>query len=159
MGKVIDTCRAAELSHAQMREVDGNPKPTESVNVVVQNKKGYTEHKYKGQREPAHSGECRFCGEFHEFMKELCPVYGKRCSKCGRENHYAKMCHKKVSSQKNVNTVDQSCEEDVYILREAPLKQCAPDRFVTLKLQESGNFMKFQLDTGAECSVVQIGYR
>ena len=49
LGKVIDTCRAAQLSHAQMREVDGNPKPTESVSVVVQNKKGYTKHKYGGQ--------------------------------------------------------------------------------------------------------------
>ena len=46
LGKVIDTYWAAELSHAQMREVDGNPKPTESVNVVVQNNKGYTKHKY-----------------------------------------------------------------------------------------------------------------
>ena len=157
LGKVIGTCRTAELSHARMREVDGNPKPTESVSVVMQNKKGYTKYQYRGQWEPAHSGECRFCGEFfHEFRKELCPAYGKRCSKCGRENQYAKMCQKKVSSQRNVNTADQSSEEDVYILREAPLKQCTSDRFVTLKLQESGNFMKFQLATGAECNVVPL---
>ena len=62
----------------------------QSVNVVVQNKKGYTKRKYRSQREPAHSCECQFCGECHEFRKELCPAYGKRCSKCGRENHNAK---------------------------------------------------------------------
>ena len=55
-----------------------------------------------------------------------------------------------------MNTVDQSSEEDVYILCDAPLKQCTSDRFVTLKLRESGNFMKFQLDTGAECNVVPL---
>ena len=68
--------------------MDGNPKPTESVNVVIQNKKEYTKHQYRGQREPAHSGECWSCREFHEFRKELSHAYGKRCSKCGRENHY-----------------------------------------------------------------------
>ena len=52
-----------------MSEVNGNPKPTESVNVVAQNKKGHTKHKYRGQLEPAHSSECRFCGEYHEFRR------------------------------------------------------------------------------------------
>ena len=44
----------------------------------------------------------------------------------------------------------------MYVLLEAPLKQHVSDRFVALKLRESGNFMKFQLDTGAECNVVPL---
>ena len=32
----------------------------------------------------------------------------------------------------------------------------APDRFVTLKLKNSGNFMTFQLDTGADCNVIPV---
>ena len=69
---------------------------------------------------------------------------------------FCKNVPEKVSSQRNVNTVDQSGEDDVYVLREAPLKKCASDQFMTLKLQKSGNFMKFQLDTGAECNVVPL---
>ena len=51
--------------------------------------------------------------------------------------------------------VDQCSEEDVYI-HEDPLGKSTSDQFVTLKLRESGNFMKFQLDTGAECNVVPV---
>ena len=40
LAKVIDTCRAAERSQAQMREVNRNPNPTESVNVVRIKKRG-----------------------------------------------------------------------------------------------------------------------
>ena len=47
--KVIDTCRATELSQAQMREVDGNPNPTESVNMVRINMRGATKPKSKGK--------------------------------------------------------------------------------------------------------------
>ena len=74
LAKVIDTCRAAELSHAQMREVDGNPNPTESVNVVCINKRGANKPKSKGKWEPIQAGECHFCGNAHDFKKELCPA-------------------------------------------------------------------------------------
>ena len=49
---MIDTCRAAELSQAQMREVDGNPNPTESesVNVMRINKRGATMSKASGSQ-------------------------------------------------------------------------------------------------------------
>ena len=77
---MIDTCLAAELSQAQMREVHGNPNPTESVNMVCNNKRGATKPKSKGKWEPVQSGLCHFCGNAHEFKKELCPAYGKRCN-------------------------------------------------------------------------------
>ena len=77
---MIDTCRAAELSQAQMREVHGNPNPTESVNMVCNNKRGATKPKSKGKWEPVQSGLCHFCGNAHEFKKEPCPAYGKRCN-------------------------------------------------------------------------------
>ena len=98
-----------------MREVDGKLKPTESVNVVMQNKKGYTKHQYRGQWEPAHSCECQFCGEFHEFRKELCPAYAKRCRSVAGKTILQKE-PEKVSSKRNVNAVDESSEEDVYVL-------------------------------------------
>ena len=63
LAKVIDTCRAAELSQAHMREVDGNPNPIESVNVVRINKRGATKSKSKRKWEPIQAGECHFCGK------------------------------------------------------------------------------------------------
>ena len=131
-----------------MREVDANPNLTESVNVVCINKRGATKPKSKGKWEPIQAGECHFCGNAHEFKKELCPAYGKRCNKCGKDNHFAKKCQQKSSQQKKVNTVEESSEDDVYVLHEALLVQSGADRFVILRLRKSGNFMKFLLDTG-----------
>ena len=47
-----------------------------------------------------------------------------------------------------MNTVEECSEDDVYVLHEASLVQSGADRFVTLRLQKSGNFMKFLLDAG-----------
>ena len=100
LAKVIDTCRATELSQAQMREVDGNPNPTESVNVVRINKRGATKPKSTGKWEPVQAGECHFCGNAHEFKKELGPAYGKRCNKCGKDNHLLRSASKSHRSSR-----------------------------------------------------------
>ena len=46
-----------------------------------------------------------------------------------------------LRNARNINTVDQSSEEDVYILHEASLSQSTADIFLTVKIPESGNFM------------------
>ena len=35
---------------------------------------------------------CRYCGRSHPMKKELCPAYGKFCSKCGKSNHFSTVC-------------------------------------------------------------------
>lgn len=47
---------------------------------------------------------CKFCGSNHPPKK--CPAYKKKCSSCGRENHFAKMCRSQNS--KNVRKRSQS---------------------------------------------------
>ena len=55
---------------------------------------------------------------------------------------------------RRVGEYEASCSDDaVYQLQEVSCVQPAIDRFVTLKLRNSGNYVKFQLDTGAECNV------
>ena len=50
---------------------------------------------------------CRYCGTTHQRKKELCPAFGNRCNKCGRENHFAKvgMRKEKIQRKKPVRTV------------------------------------------------------
>ena len=119
-------------------------------------KRGATKPKSKAKWEPVQAGECHFCGNAHDFKKELCPAYGKRCNKCGKDNHFAKRCQQKSLQQKKVNTVEESSEDDVYILHEVSLVQSGAHRFLTLRVRKSGNFMKFLLDTSAECNVVPL---
>ena len=154
--KVLDVCRAAELSHAQIREFDGKTLTGDSVNAIQKSKKNSKLRQKTTQQKSDRSHECRYCGTSHEFKKELCPAYGKRCAKCGRENHYARKCQQK-GIQKSVRLVDESSavEDAVYQVKETAREQVS-DRFVTLRLRESGNYMKFQLDTGAECNVIPL---
>ena len=51
---------------------------------------------------------------------------------CGKDNHFLKRCQQKLSQQKKVKTVEESSEDDVYILNEVSLVQSGADRFVTL---------------------------
>ena len=35
---------------------------------------------------------CKYCGKTHPMQKELCPAYGKFCSKFGKPNHCSTVC-------------------------------------------------------------------
>ena len=48
--------------------------------------------------------ECKFCGTVHEMKKTACPAVGKKCTRCGKEVHFAKKC-----DSRSVNHV-QDCE-------------------------------------------------
>jgi len=54
--------------------------------------------------------ECWNCGRQHELHKrELCPVYGKTCSKCQKPNHSAAKYHSKQTPK----TI-QAVKDEVY---------------------------------------------
>ncbi|XP_039428702.1 uncharacterized protein LOC120412354 [Culex pipiens pallens] len=59
--------------------------------------------------------ECKFCGEWHEFEKGVCPAFGKRCNHCGRKNHFERVCksdrRKRSKSKRNVHKVRDSLED------------------------------------------------
>ena len=40
--------------------------------------------------------DCKYCGRKHIRKKEDCPAWGKSCSKCGMQNHFAVKCRKKL---------------------------------------------------------------
>ena len=44
-----------------------------------------------------HYIDCKFCGCSHG--KRDCPAFGKECHKCGRKNHFSKMCRSQGSSK------------------------------------------------------------
>ena len=92
-----------------------------------------------------------FLGNAHKLKKELGPAYGKRCNKCGKDNHFATRCQQKSSQQKKVNTVEESSEDDVYVLHKVSLVQSGADRFVTLRLRKVGTF--HEVSVGYRCRV------
>ncbi|XP_039432862.1 uncharacterized protein LOC120415402 [Culex pipiens pallens] len=60
--------------------------------------------------------ECKFCGDWHEFEKGVCPAFGKRCNRCGRKNHFERACksdrRKRSKSKRKVHKVHRDSLED-----------------------------------------------
>ena len=64
-----------------------------SVNVATVNSRNPTFRQTKGT--------CYFCGRRESHAKTCCPAYGKTCNKCGKQNHFVKVCRTMSRSTTN----------------------------------------------------------
>ena len=155
--KTDEICRAAESMTEQMRIVGQSNNATTSVHAVrqVSGQKKRTSNEASRTNKSETTKECWNCGRQHGRQpKELCPAFGKSCDCCGKQNHFAKKCRQKRSSNTR-NSIRAIGEPDeVFPVREVATllddSQC-----VTLKL-DSGNYIRFQIDSGAQCNVLPL---
>ena len=146
LARADEICHAAECTMKQLKVVEEGDVAT--VNAV------------RTEREPHEEGsentrtrECWNCGRRHEYhKKELCPAYGKVCNKCHKRNHFAAKC-RGGSSMKSIKAVEDP--EGEIFQTQISTRTLDDSNFVTLKLQ-SGNYLRFQADTGAQCNVVPL---
>ena len=155
--KTYEICRAAESMTEQMRIVGQSNDATTSVHAVRKfsgQKKCMTKEASRSTKSET-AKECWNCGRQHGRQpKELCPAFGKSCDLCGKLNHFANKCRQKRSGSTR-NSVRAIGEPDeVFPVREGATllddSQC-----VTLKL-DSGNYIRFQIDSGAQCNVLPL---
>ena len=155
--KTDEICRAAESMTEQMRIVGQSNDATTSVHAVRKfsgQKKCMTKEASRSTKSET-AKECWNCGRQHGRQpKELCPAFGKSCDLCGKLNHFANKCRQKRSGSTR-NSVRAIGEPDeVFPVREGATllddSQC-----VTLKL-DSGNYIRFQIDSGAQCNVLPL---
>lgn len=102
--------------------------------------------------------ECWNCGQAHEIAnKEACPAYGKECRKCHKKHHFASKCWSKMPPhQRSVRAVDiEDTEEEEVFPMEVVAVHLDDSQLVKLKV-ESGNYIRFQPDTGAQCNVIPL---
>ena len=64
-----------------------------SVNVATVNSRNPTFRQTKRT--------CYFCGRRESHAKTRCPAYGKTCNKCGKQNHFVKVCRTMSRSTTN----------------------------------------------------------
>ena len=106
--------------------------------------------------------ECGNCGTEHDCTKrELCPAYLKTCRKCGklsylRSNVAARKKKAKIATRKFVRAVDnQDSDSEVFYADHISVVDLDDSQLVTVKL-ESGNYLRFQTDTGAHCNAIPV---
>ena len=154
LSKTLDICRASEMSQAQIKTVSEFNSP--NVHLLQENKKASEGKLSGGEPSPANQLRypCRFCGRKHESKREACPAWGKTCVKCGKENHFARKCPLSSTSNK-VALLEEESELPVFQVFKVSANQSPDSSLVTLKVL-SGNFIRFEIDTGARCNVLPI---
>jgi hypothetical protein len=74
--------RRDEQSAFQAREIESKDTKRDEINEVKRRQ------------------QCHFCGGSYPHEKGPCPAKGKDCRKCGKQNHFAKVCRGKQQQQK-----------------------------------------------------------
>ena len=156
MQKTEEICRAAESSLTQMKVVSDNAETTVSTVNVEQNHQGYTD---KAMANSKSAQGCENCGRKHEeHRRELFSAYGKVCNECLKQNHTAVKCHscsgRAKLTQRQIQAIDEDDSDKVFPTQISAVNLDDP-QLVTGKL-ESGNFLCFQVDTGAQCNIIPL---
>ena len=142
------------MSQAQIKTV--SEFNSSNVHLLQENKKASEGKLSGGQPSPTNQLRypCRFCGRKHESKREACPAWGKQCVKCGKENHFARKCPLSSTSNK-VALLEEESELPVFQVFKVSANQSPDSSLVTLKVL-TGNFIRFEIDTGARCNVLPI---
>jgi len=163
LAKTDEICRASESTTAQMKLVENQTDPSSSVNMVTtqENKKkgpGRCKPKGKDDKNANKSKECWNCKTFQNHSKkEPCPAFGKKFLKCGKLSHLAAKCRskKRDNNSTSVRAVNSDSKPEVFHADMISAVDLDDSQLVTLKL-ESGNHLRFQPNTGAQCNVILV---
>ena len=161
MTALLKAGRALELSETQAKEVESDKT---TVNTIKHKKKNERcSKKGKGRRLEQHSksrseshkesrksdesSKCRNCGGAYPH-NDSCPARNKKCTSCGKLNHFAKVCRTvPPGSVKRMTEEDDTDEEDyVYAVGEKKQPMC--------RLEIDGEYVELMLDSGASVNLV-----
>ncbi|KAF0024605.1 hypothetical protein F2P81_023407 [Scophthalmus maximus] len=145
----IQLCRAAELSHKNSKAI--SELKVEEVHAV----QGAAR-----QRQTSNTLECKFYGKTHERSKQKCPAYGKKCKKCGKDNHFAVKCRARPEQKKkrplhNVAECESDEYEEILCVPEADTEN-VEDTQLFAGMLLGKDVVKFQIDCGASCNIIPI---
>jgi len=154
--KAIDICRAAENATMHIQAMSIVHKQSENVNKVKAEK--------SSKSTKVVTKMCKYCGYEHPMLKSKCPAYGKTCSRCKRDNHFAKVCEKRDNRNSQINTLHADPhnipleESDDEIVDSIGSKCTSKDIRCRLLLLPSRTEVIFQVDTGASVNVLPLKY-
>ena len=105
--KALDICRANEATKTQMKlltATSGASFTPDTTEVCAVEK-----HRPKTQSDKR-KHHCGRCGKWH-IRQQTCPATGAESHKCGRKNHFAKVCRSN-SRKQQIHSIDQEDPEE-----------------------------------------------
>ena len=157
LAKTVEICRAAEMSKAQIKAVNELvtvPAPEVHAVGTHKNRSGVAPRSNTKSGMASQKSKCKFCTTSHELVRGACPARDKTCRICHRKGHFAAKCYQR--KDKAVHAVDDSDSHDsecFTIFEVSTVRKLDDDEQVTLRAR-SGKYIRFQIDTGAQCNVI-----
>ena len=168
--KCIEICRANETTDRQLSSIACTAEAENKIHKLSLKKSGYKGNKSstsrnQGAQPKSDAFSCLFCGGHHAMRRELCPAYGKICSKCKGKNHFAIKCN---ASKRRIYAVSEGWEpnyeseeedeeeefEDIDCVQEKIEINAVKTNRVCAQMLLSGKSVSFQLDTGASTNLI-----
>ena len=162
--KTDEICRSHETMVQQMKVVgDAGLSVADigNVNAVSKKPKRGKRRRGRGSRNAnTRENSCEFCEREHDLAKrENCPAFGRSSNKCGKKNHFTNVCFghapKPTTRKHPVYCFEDELSDEVFGVEEISAVMLDDSQLVMLKL-ESGNYLRFQPNTGAQCNVVPL---
>ena len=158
----VDICRANEQTEQRIKAMK-----QEEVSVVRKQNKRVNKSNSTGK--VVRFGECKFCGREHKQIKEECPAWGKRCLKCGGENHFKAKCRAKQQNQ-TTKQPKQVNQRKIHTVRECSQVDSDDEQYVVsvetvngvedypsklhAEMMLSDYRVDFQLDSGSTVNII-----
>ena len=95
----------------------------------------------------------------HMSVTEIIPAYGKKCSQCGKINHFQSVCRQKKLNQIQEASSDTDSDESIFGMQLIGAVNSG-NRMLTVPLtfdaDDGETVVKCQIDTGATCNVMSF---
>lgn len=144
LDQTIKRFRQAEISKSQSKCLQGNSQNAEAevfkVHYMVQ---------------------CRWCGGKHERILNKCPARGTKCAKCGKLNHFAKVCRTRnptgqVKLVQNIPDSESQDNNEQLYCDSVCLNVNNVDCWEQNLILENVTKCTFKLDTGSDVNLIPI---
>ena len=152
LADAIDACKASEATSRRLRTMSGAAVTAEvdALTAAPSTHRRRPRRTSKSRdratpREPSNGRHCQYCDRRHGGPKEACPAFGQQCRKCGKKNHFQKVCRSTVKPE--------VCE----ITREELLTLNSGDKDRAYCNLRVNNYMvHFLMDCGATVNVLPL---
>nr|CAH7755348.1 unnamed protein product [Callosobruchus chinensis] len=152
LDKAINFCRTSEQSKSQSLAFQES---SQEVNAV-RKKKSMGKPKFQSRPQQQFAGEkfkCRRCQTTHG--PRMCPAFGKKCKKCGIDNHFAVAC--RVKNIRNVERNKATSEEEIFVGNVNNRFKKACDKSIWEEnLFIENRKVKVRFDTGADVNIIPL---
>ncbi|KAI8493812.1 hypothetical protein Bbelb_281590 [Branchiostoma belcheri] len=150
----LEECKASETTNKQLKAMQSNGAETvHYAKTRPSRSQGQAKTKFKQphRRTQMPEANCGYCGKYHAKDKSKCPAFGKKCAKCDKPNHFARVC--KAGSKKIHMIQGNVAEEDEEVYTVGTVSCNDRKWYVDLRMSE-GKTLRCQIDTGATCNVI-----